>query len=304
MKKINKKTIDALVYIGSSLIIVLVLVFALFALSDATNEGGYLRPLLAATFICLSLSRLPLAVNAIKNNPSKIVMWKNFAFSFVYLVCGIIIIFSPTNYALYGVISGIYLFTIVANRVCSCIQKPHALNIVINAFLATLFFLLGLVFMTSKETFNVFVVASLVVIMFTSIFDILSFAFSQIRLKGLIKIVKKTYVLQILYGLLIMVLSFSVYFMIMEEGITNYGDALWYSFAIITTIGFGDVVVTDTIGRILSVILGCYGIIVVAAITSVIVNYYNETKNDEKNESEKEIEENKQPEEVDKKEEK
>ncbi len=34
----------------------------------------------------------------------------------------------------------------------------------------------------------------------------------------------------------------------------------------------------STIGRILSVILGIYGIIVVALITSIIVNFYGEMK--------------------------
>ena len=58
----------------------------------------------------------------------------------------------------------------------------------------------------------------------------------------------------------------------------SYGDALWYCFAIVTTIGFGDVASVSVIGRILSVILGFYGIIVVAVITSIIVNFYNETK--------------------------
>lgn len=45
-----------------------------------------------------------------------------------------------------------------------------------------------------------------------------------------------------------------------------------------TTIGFGDMTATSTIGRILPVILGIYGIVVVALITSIIVNFYGEMK--------------------------
>ena len=43
-------------------------------------------------------------------------------------------------------------------------------------------------------------------------------------------------------------------------------------------------VCTTLVGRILTVILGLYGIVVVAVITSIIVNFYNETagKRDEK----------------------
>ena len=55
-------------------------------------------------------------------------------------------------------------------------------------------------------------------------------------------------------------------------------DALWYCFAVVTTTGFGDLAAVTLIGRILTVILGFYGIVVVALITSVIVNFYNEVK--------------------------
>ena len=69
----------------------------------------------------------------------------------------------------------------------------------------------------------------------------------------------------------------------MEDGIKTFADALWYCFAIVTTIGFGDMVAETTVGRILSVFLGVYGLIVVAVLTSIIVNFYNETsKRDDK----------------------
>ena len=70
--------------------------------------------------------------------------------------------------------------------------------------------------------------------------------------------------------------------MLSEEGIATFWDGMWYSFAVVTTIGFGDLTVTSTLSRAFSVILGIYGIIVVASITSVIVNFYNETKIEEK----------------------
>lgn len=60
--------------------------------------------------------------------------------------------------------------------------------------------------------------------------------------------------------------------------IPTFGDALWYSFAVVTTIGFGDITAVTVPGRVISVILGLYGLIVVALITSIIVNFYTETK--------------------------
>ena len=54
----------------------------------------------------------------------------------------------------------------------------------------------------------------------------------------------------------------SVVLPVIEPGIGDFGDALWYCFAIVTTIGFGDISAVSVPGRILSVILGFYGIIV------------------------------------------
>ena len=83
-------------------------------------------------------------------------------------------------------------------------------------------------------------------------------------------------VFEILMTLAILIILCSIYFTVVEPNITSYVDSLWYSFAVITTIGFGDVYVTTTFGRILSVILGISGIVVVALFTSVIVNLYND----------------------------
>ena len=44
----------------------------------------------------------------------------------------------------------------------------------------------------------------------------------------------------------------------------------------ITTVGFGDVVVTSHLSRIISMILSAYAVLVIAIITGVVVNYYNQ----------------------------
>ena len=106
----------------------------------------------------------------------------------------------------------------------------------------------------------------------------MSFAFSHIRLDLLQNIVRKTYAAEILFGLLMLILSSSWILTFMEEGIASYKDALWYCFALVTTIGFGDITAVTDLGRTISVVLGIYGIIVVALITSIIVNFYGEIK--------------------------
>ena len=74
-----------------------------------------------------------------------------------------------------------------------------------------------------------------------------------------------------------MVVASALIFVYFEENVVTFADGLWYSFAVVTTIGFGDYYAVTPIGRIVTVVLGIYGIIVVAVITSIIVNFYNES---------------------------
>ena len=106
-------------------------------------------------------------------------------------------------------------------------------------------------------------------------------AFSRIKMDVLRKIVRKTYAAEILFGMLMLIIAFSIVLPQFDPGIPSFGDALWYCFAIVTTIGFGDFAAATLPGRVISVVLGLYGIIVVALIPSIIVNFYNETKNTE-----------------------
>ena len=112
----------------------------------------------------------------------------------------------------------------------------------------------------------------------TCLINICMMVFSQFNKEILLRIVRKTYAGEILLGMLLLIVSFSLVFMHNEENIHSFEDALWYCFAIVTTIGFGDFTAVTLVGRILTVILGIYGIVAVAILTSIIVNFYNEIK--------------------------
>ena len=127
------------------------------------------------------------------------------------------------------------------------------------------------------------------IVALTALIEVLSGAFSKLKLNVLFRIIFRTYALEILLGMLTLIVACSLIFMTYEESIYSFGDGLWYSFAIVTTIGFGDLAAKTLIGRIASVILGVYGLFVVAVLTSIIVNFYNETNGKKDNDEIKEI---------------
>ena len=94
------------------------------------------------------------------------------------------------------------------------------------------------------------------------------------RLKILHRILKKTKAYYVIGFFVLFVLVVSAIFWAIEPDITNYGDALWYSYVNLFTIGFGDIVPVQPLSRILSVILTIYATIVIALITGVIVAFY------------------------------
>ena len=75
-------------------------------------------------------------------------------------------------------------------------------------------------------------------------------------------------------GYLIFFLVVAALLTLLESQIANYGDGLWFTFSVATTVGFGDYTAVTVIGRILTVILSIYSIGVVAIFTAVITNFF------------------------------
>lgn len=96
------------------------------------------------------------------------------------------------------------------------------------------------------------------------------------RLRILNRILKQTGADRLLYGFVVFYILCAVVIWLSEPGIQTMGDALWYCYAVITTVGFGDVLVTTPLARIISVILSIYAILVIAIVTGVVVNFFNQ----------------------------
>ena len=286
MKKFRwtKERLTTLFTIIYSVLILAVLACSLLTTHVAVSglDASYAGLFLFLTFGSLSLIRgVQLTFSFLETKKNKFTIIKFASLATIYLALAIIVavIYQPTP-DIYRTISALYLISIIINRVFIMIEKRKIGYYIFNGFIILLAIVALLLFMiVSIEEFGPIVIALLMmIVLLSSLAEVLAFSFSKIQLKGLLKIIRKTYVLEILYGLIILIIASSFYFMVMEESIPTFWDGLWYSFAIVTTIGFGDFTVAGAISRVLSVILGIYGIIVVASITSVIVNYYNEVK--------------------------
>ena len=68
----------------------------------------------------------------------------------------------------------------------------------------------------------------------------------------------------------------SFVFLLAEPSINSYYDAVWYSFVSCTTIGFGDFAAVTVIGRIATVFLYIYTVLIIALTTAVFTQFFIE----------------------------
>lgn len=105
------------------------------------------------------------------------------------------------------------------------------------------------------------------------------------KLKLMWNILKKMNVDKIITTYIIFMVICSFILVRVEPQINNIADGIWYCFISFTTIGFGDIVATSIIGRIITVLIALYGVVMVAIITGVIVSFYQEINKIKQNES-------------------
>ena len=89
-------------------------------------------------------------------------------------------------------------------------------------------------------------------------------------------VLKNTHTDKIIAIYLIFVLICAALIWLLDPGINRFADALWYCYSVLSTAGFGDIVATGFLPKILSVLVTVYTIFVVAIVTGVVVNYYNQ----------------------------
>lgn len=197
-----------------------------------------------------------------------------------HLVYGVVFMVCVALLAIVGLIQTVMTVTalavwvvLLADRALAIARRRKRWSTVLNVLAILLILLLSSTAFMDLSIIFIVTAASL-----SAFISVMVVTFSRINLDILREIVRKTYAAEIISGLLLLIVAFSYMLKFTDEAFPSFEDALWYCFAVVTTIGFGDLTPTTAIGRVLSVILGIYGIIVVALITSIIVNFYGEMK--------------------------
>lgn len=199
---------------------------------------------------------------------------------------GILVMFAKYNAYIFSISAGIFALSIILSRIFRLIENHRTRNIVFNIIimLFAIGMAVGFFHKVDTDALSSIILAECLFISVCAFVEASILSLSQLKLATLGKIIFRTYALEILFGLLTLIVAASLILMYEEPTMSYFPDAMWYCFTVVTTIGFGDFAATTLIGRLVTVILGIYGIIVVAVITSIVVNFYNETsgKNDAK----------------------
>jgi len=249
------------------------------ALEATENMEEMLAALMMAECLLLSVTTfLRAAARRYRNQiPQRRII--DFIFAGLFLLSAAAVFVWPTMLVM-SIAGVVFMLSLIPSRVFSILQNRKWFNIVLNA--AFILVVLGSLWeiWSGVEDQVMFVVVVLLLAAFRSLLHTMSVTFARLRLDLLREIVQRTYAAEIIFGLLLLIASFSFVLRYTDRAAFGgeYTNALWYCFAVVTTIGFGDMTATSAIGRILTVILGVYGIIVVALITSIIVNFYGEMK--------------------------
>lgn len=101
---------------------------------------------------------------------------------------------------------------------------------------------------------------------------------------------KKTYLDKIIVITILFIVAVTVLVWLVDSNITDFRTAIWYTFASMTSTGYGDVVPTSNPGRLIGIISMVGGIVIFSLITAIISSaYVSKLSRDKRNDLESKI---------------
>ena len=202
----------------------------------------------------------------------------------IYIIASVFAFVARYNYVFFYISTIVVILNMALNQVLLIAKETTKKGITLNIIIAVTLLALSiaLIIYIKEEYALKIVFIDVILFLINSLKRLLSPSLKVEKIKLLVNIVIKTHSIDVIISLISFIIAFSFIFVTIEPSMSNYWDAIWYCFSVVTTVGFGDYTAVTTLGRILTVVLGLYGIVVVAILTSVIVNFYNEVTAKEK----------------------
>ncbi len=98
------------------------------------------------------------------------------------------------------------------------------------------------------------------------------------RVRLLWLVIRRSGAWKALAAFLVLFFVCAILVLVAEPGVDNFFDALWFLWAVSTTVGLGDLTVVTIVGRIASMVCSVFAIVTTAALTGVIVDFFSEAR--------------------------
>ena len=98
------------------------------------------------------------------------------------------------------------------------------------------------------------------------------------RVRLLWLVIRRSGAWKALAAFLVLFFVCAILVLVAEPGVDNFFDALWFLWAVSTTVGLGDLTAVTIVGRIASMVCSVFAIVTTAALTGVIVDFFSEAR--------------------------
>lgn len=272
---LDSKLFQTLATIVAWILTIAVIVFSIFTFTQASKnnfEGA--SHYMAIIFILLGATHIFSFLKDRSSSPVRAVVM-----ALISIGLGVLVLFAKYNVYIFSIAAGVYALTIIISRAFKLFKKHTTRDVVLNLIVIVLSVVLAVGFFqkVDNDLISNIVLVECLFISLCVFVEAVMISFANLKLTTFANVILRTFALEILLGLAVLIVGASLILMHVEPEMSQFPDALWYCFAVVTTIGFGDFAAVTPVGRVVTVVLGIYGIIVVAVLTSIIVNYYNET---------------------------